>query len=129
MSSHYHRQAVLLFDKGLKLVDMRARGVANHQACRQVHDVRPVFQEFGGHVFHVASRTAATTGIADDLQLVFDGITRKGSLPFAQSAEAFTASTIAVPGTDDDPYSDRLGVSLRPLNKLCQFWHTVHFSG
>jgi hypothetical protein len=48
-----------------------------------MHDVRPVFQEFGGHVFHVASRTTATSGIADDLQLVFGGIPGKPSLPFA----------------------------------------------
>jgi hypothetical protein len=94
-----------------------------------VHGVRPVFQEFGGHGLHVSSRAAATTRIADELQLVFGGIPGKPSLPFAQSAEAFTASAIAVPGTDDDPDPYRFGLSLRSMNKLSQFRHVFHSSG
>jgi hypothetical protein len=123
MRSYYHRQTVLFFDESLELADMRARRIANHQACRQVYGVRAVFQKLRGHVFHVASRTAATTGIADNLQLVFGGITRKPSLPLAQSAEALTTSAIAVPGTDDDPNPYCFGLYLRPGNKLYQFWH------
>src|ERR1035437_4507897 len=118
MSSHHNRHAVLFFDKGFELLDIRARGIANHQACRQVHDVRPVFQEFCGHIFHVSSRTAATTRIADYLQLVPGGITRKPSVPLAHGAEALTAPAIAVSGTDDDPYSYCFGLCLRPMNKL-----------
>jgi hypothetical protein len=109
---------VVLFNELAEVIDMRARGIANHQTCRQVYDVSPVLEEFGGHVFHVSTRTTATTRKADELQLVFGGIAGKRSLPFPQSAEAFTASAIAIPGTDDDPYSYRLGLRLRPRNKL-----------
>ena len=66
---------------------------------------------------------------ANDLQLVFGGIPGKSTPPFAHSAEAFTAAAIAVPGTDDDADSYRLGVRLRPMNKLSQFRHIVYFSG
>src|SRR5450759_3176003 len=118
MSPHYHRQAELLFNKSLELLDIRARRITDHQARRQVHNVRPVFQEFGWHVFHVASRTATTTGKAYDLQLFVGGIPGKSTPPFAQSAEAFTSPAIAVPGADDDPYSYCFDVRLRPMNKL-----------
>ena len=80
MSPHYHRQAELFFDKSLELLDIRARRITDYQTGRQVHDVRSILEEFSRHVFHVASRAAATTGIADELQLVFGGITRKGSV-------------------------------------------------
>jgi hypothetical protein len=129
MCPHYHRQAELFFDKSLELLDIRARRITDCQTGRQVHDVRSILEEFSRHVFHVASRAAATTGIADELQLVFGGITRKDSLPFAQSAEAFTASAVAVPRTDDDPNSYCFGLCLWPMNKLSQFRHIVHFSG
>ena len=94
MRSHYHRQAVLLFDEYLELADVRARRIANHQARRQVHGVRPVFQEFGGYGLHVSSRTAATTRIADELQLVFGGIARKPSLLVAVSEGAKMAAAV-----------------------------------
>src|SRR5665811_142714 len=107
----------------------RARGIANHQTRRQVYNVSPVFQEFGGYVFHVSSRTVATTRIADELQLVFVGIAGKRSLPSPQSTEALAASAIAVPGTDDDPYPYHLGLHLRSMNKLRRFRHVRHCSG
>ena len=42
MSAHYHRQAELLFDKSLELLDIRAGWITDHQARRQVHDVGSV---------------------------------------------------------------------------------------
>src|ERR1035438_6752045 len=42
MSPHYHRQAELFFDKSLELLDIRARRITDHQARRQVYNVRSV---------------------------------------------------------------------------------------
>jgi hypothetical protein len=86
-----------------------------------MQDICPVLQKLGGGVFHVAAWAAATTGVADDLQLVFSRIAGKPAPPFTHGAEAFAPAAIAITGTDDDSDSYRLDLALRPgveLNQL-----------
>jgi hypothetical protein len=94
----------VLLDKGLELADMGARGVAYHQACRQVHDVAPVLQKFGGNVFHVSAGATAATRKADDLCRLIRGIPGKAATPLSQRPKALAAAARSVPVADDNPY-------------------------
>jgi hypothetical protein len=65
-----------------------------------------VLLELGWNVFHVATRASATRRVANDFRWLAGRVDRKCSAPFAQRPKAFAATTISVPGTDDDSYSD-----------------------